>query len=439
MPALVWRLLHVLALCTLAITQPLLDILGDNPTFFTAHDSSSAQVVWLAAVVALVPALVLGSVEVGVHAASPRLAERVHLTILAGLAFLVVIQIVDVLPGPWIVPVAVAITVTTGLVALYVAREGIRSVVSMLALTPIVFVALFLFVSPASSMVFPDDVDAVELDELLGDTFGSADPGAGVPAVDPPTLAEQVDQRFPPIHILVFDELPMASLLDESGEIDRARWPNFARLADTSHLFSNATTIGFTTERAIPGMLTGRYETQEAPVYSLYPENLFTLLGDIYDISSSDPLVDLCPPSICNGAPPQAMPRSALHRRAVRFDRVDTFHHDHDHDAVGPSRRPRPRLVVPAASRRRAGRLRPSRDPRRPRPRAAVDRGDVGRLRRRLRGRPGTAITGHARPRRLPRPPRRRSRSTSDRCRRTTPRRSTPTPSTPRTPRSSHA
>ena len=199
-----------------------------------------------------------------------------------------------------------AVAVTAGVMALYIAKAGIRSVVSMLALSPIVFVALFLFVSPASSIVFPDDVAAVELEDLLDDAFASGGATADT-AAEPATIAERVEQRFPPIHLLVFDELPMASLLDEAGEIDRARWPNFARLADTAHLFSNATTTGFTTERAIPSMLTARYETQDAPVYSLYPENLFTLLGDIYDVSSSDPLVDLCPPSICNGAPPQSL------------------------------------------------------------------------------------------------------------------------------------
>lgn len=309
MPTIAWRLLHVLALCTLAITQPLLAILGDNPTFFTAHDSSPGQVVWLALTVALVPALVLSALDVGAHLISPSLGRRVHVAIVAVLVFVMVIQIVDVLPGHWLVPVGVAAALTAGLVVLYVSKEAIRSVVSMLALTPAVFVSLFLFVSPASSIVFPDDVTAVELDDLLGDLDDPAfaDPASDGSDTAPPTLAERVDERFPPIHLLVFDELPMASLLDETGEIDRARWPNFARLADTSHLFSNATTTGFTTERAIPGILTGRYETAAAPVYSLYPENLFTLLGDIYDVSSSDPLVDLCPPSVCNGSPPQAM------------------------------------------------------------------------------------------------------------------------------------
>ncbi|MEZ5246179.1 MAG: sulfatase-like hydrolase/transferase [Acidimicrobiales bacterium] len=309
MPTPVWRSLHLLALCTLAITQPLLGILGDNPTFFTAHGSSPAQVTWFALAVALAPAALLGAAEVTIHAIAPRLGDRVHLAIVAGLVFLVAIQVVDVLPGPWLVPVVTALAITGGLAVLYATNSGVRSAVSLLALTPVLFVALFLFVSPASKVVFPDDIDAVGLSDLVSEDSFTATVGVTDDGAEPirASLADRVNERFPPVYLLVLDELPVASLLDETGAIDRARWPNFARLADTSHFFSNATTVGFTTERAVPAILTGRYETEAAPVYSLYPENLFTLLGDVYDISASDPLVDLCPPSVCDGKPPASI------------------------------------------------------------------------------------------------------------------------------------
>lgn len=310
MPALPWRLLHLLSLATLAITQPLLGILGDNPTFFTAHDSSPTQVVALALVVALVPAALLGAVETAIQFVRPRLTAPVHLAFVGLLGFLALIQVVDVAPGPWVVPVVLGLALTGGLVWWYAISEAVRSVASVLAVTPVLFVGVFVFVSPASAVVFPVDVEAVELADLVDGGLGlDLEPHEATTTgtARPLTIAEQVAQRFPPIHLLIFDELPMASLLDETGEIDRARWPNFARLGDMSHLFSNATTVGSTTEVAVPAMLTGRSAAEAAPVYSLYPENLFTLLGDIYDISSSDPLVDLCPPTVCDGAPPEAI------------------------------------------------------------------------------------------------------------------------------------
>lgn len=305
MPGLRWRLLHVLALATLAITQPLLSLLGDNPTFFTAHGASPGRMVWFALVVALGPALVVGAAVAAAAVIGEATGDRIHLLALHGLTFLFLIQVVDLVPGPWIVPVALATAGAVGLVALYVRHEQVRTTLSVLGATPILFVALFLFVSPTSDLVFPSDVDAVALDDLI-DTDDLTDPANDAGATPIP-VADRLAARFPSIHLLVLDELPMATLLDPSGEIDRARFPNFARLADSADLFTNATTVGFTTERAVPAILTGSYASALAPVYSRYPENLYTLLGDIYDATEADPLVDLCPASICNGEPPASI------------------------------------------------------------------------------------------------------------------------------------
>ena len=360
MPPLRWRLLHLLALATLAITQPLLSTLGENPTFFTAHSASPGQIVTLAAIVSLVPAAVLGALMLAGHAVSAEAGRRIFYASMTVLAFVFGLQVVDVMPGPAVAVVAVAAAVSYGLMFLYSILKPVRSAVSVLAVFPVAVVALFLFLSPTSSIVFPDDVEAVALDDLLGADFAAeglaaesptpassapsdparagstatsstpAGPDATSPApagpattspapagpattspapdsgaaVRPASMAELLNEQFPPVYILVLDELPWASLLDENGRIDPVRFPNFARLGATSHVFSNATTVAFTTEQAVPALLTGTIEAQPAPVFSLYPDNLFTLLGGVYDVTASDPLVDLCPPSVCNGSPP---------------------------------------------------------------------------------------------------------------------------------------
>ena len=43
-----------------------------------------------------------------------------------------------------------------------------------------------------------------------------------------------------PVIVVVFDELPLTSLLAEDLSIDRQQFPAFARLADTSTWFPNA-------------------------------------------------------------------------------------------------------------------------------------------------------------------------------------------------------
>ena len=346
-----WRLLHLLVLATLAITQPLLSALGENPTFFTAHSASPGQVVALAAIVSLAPAAVLGALMLAVHAFSAGAGLRTFSASMTVLAFVFVLQVVDVMPGPAVAVAVVAAALSYGLMILYTTLRPVRSTASVLAVFPVAVVALFLFHSPVNSIVFPDDVQPVTLDELLGEDItaesltapspapASSSPSNPAPASSsvastattgseptstattgseptstttvpdkaekPASMAERLNNRFPPIYILVLDELPWASLLDESGRIDAVRYPSFARLGATSHVFSNATTVAFNTELAVPALLTGTLQPQPAPVFSMYPDNLFTLLGGVYDVSSSDPLVDLCPPSVCNGSPPE--------------------------------------------------------------------------------------------------------------------------------------
>ena len=50
----------------------------------------------------------------------------------------------------------------------------------------------------------------------------------------------------------------------------------------------------------MPAMLTGRYPAKEvAPHYAAYPDNLFTLLGGLYDTDVQESITELCPPSEC--------------------------------------------------------------------------------------------------------------------------------------------
>ena len=305
MPSVPWRLAHLLALSTMAISQPLLSLLGDNPTFFTAHDASPRQIFAFALVVALAPVVVAALIMTGAHTISTGLGTTTHLGFVGLFLFVFVIQVIDVVSLPWLFTAAAAATITYGLHVLYTSVAQARSVVSLMSVLPVAVVAFFVFSSPANSVIFPGDIEAVELtelfDEVLVDTTPGTDDG---PAT---TLAERINIRFPPVYLLMFDELPWASLLDRFGEIDAARFPNFARLGARSHVFANTTTVGLQTERAVPSLLASTLRVEAAPVYSLYPDNIFTLLGAIYDMSSSDPLVDLCPPSVCDGAPPAAL------------------------------------------------------------------------------------------------------------------------------------
>src|SRR5262249_7915675 len=65
-------------------------------------------------------------------------------------------------------------------------------------------------------------------------------------------------QSSTPVVLVVFDEFPLISLLDENRQIDAVRFPNFAALAKRSHWFRNATTAHPWTTHAVPAIVTGK-------------------------------------------------------------------------------------------------------------------------------------------------------------------------------------
>ena len=88
-------------------------------------------------------------------------------------------------------------------------------VLRVLVIAPLAFAVAFVGFSPASDVV-----------------FGGGASSAGAAAPRPSRLV-----------MVVFDELPLATLLDGQGAIDAALFPNFAALARTSSWFRNTTTM----------------------------------------------------------------------------------------------------------------------------------------------------------------------------------------------------
>jgi len=102
------------------------------------------------------------------------------------------------------------------------------------------------------------------------------------------------------IVIVVFDELPLSSLMGPGGEIDAGRYPSFAGLARTGTWYRGATAVHDSTALAVPAMLDGRYPRPglRSDVIS-HPVNLFTLLAHSYEVNASEEATGLCPTSLC--------------------------------------------------------------------------------------------------------------------------------------------
>lgn len=266
---------HLFALAGLALTGPLLNLLGGNPAFFAAHEMTRWEVVGFALVVALAPALVLAAVEALAGLASDRLRDSLHLVFIALLATVAALQFVRNVDAPTAVAALIALAIGAVVAALYRSKEGMRTALSVLTLAPVFFVASFLFVGETSSLVLKGDVKAYSTNA----------------------------QSTPPIVFITFDAFAVNDLLGRDGKIDRGRYPNFARLAEKATWYRNATSSHENTVYSVPSILDGRWPKPGAqPIVADHPNNLFTLLGKEYAMNVTEVATNLCPPGLCTRA-----------------------------------------------------------------------------------------------------------------------------------------
>jgi hypothetical protein len=265
---------HLVVLWSLAVAQPLFDVLSRGASFFAARGSSRAEILLFVLGLVLVPALTLAVGELLVWIAlGRRVRLLVHGSLVALLLALIAIQLLQrtaLSSTDALVGISVALG-AAGAIA-YFRFPVARSVVTALSPAPVLFAALFLLQSPVSTLVLPGS-----------DHAASARVASG-----------------PPIVFVVFDEFSVASLMDESLRVDRVRYPNFARLAATSTWFRNDATTNLGTDQAVPALLTGRFVSRdELPVLRDHPDNLFTLLERAYRMNVHETLTRLCPTRSC--------------------------------------------------------------------------------------------------------------------------------------------
>jgi Sulfatase len=115
---------------------------------------------------------------------------------------------------------------------------------------------------------------------------------------------QQAAARRPHVVLVVLDEFPGDSLLDDSGRIDSGRYPNFAALARDSTWFRNAAATYDSTTKAVPLMLDGmRPAKGTEPVAADHPRSLFTALAARgYRVETFEEATAMCSPTICRGA-----------------------------------------------------------------------------------------------------------------------------------------
>lgn len=264
---------QIVAVWSLAVAQPLYDLLARTPEFLVVRGMTLRDAVVMATGLSLlVPLALVGSVvAVGLLGARPRSA--VHHLIVGLLAAALVLNGIHPLPLP--APVLVAGALLIGALVAWALQRwtALRSWAAVLACTAVIFPVVF---------------------------FWRVPPVAWGWRVEAPTREVPAPERPVPVVFVIFDQLSLVSLLTPEGEIDAQSYPNFAALAEHSTWFPNTTTVHRFTYRAIPALLTGRYpDPPQQPILGDHPDNLFTLLASHYDIVAQESLTRLCPREVC--------------------------------------------------------------------------------------------------------------------------------------------
>ena len=265
--------LHIFALSALGVAHPLLDVVAREPEFFVARNTTTTDLLTLVGLFCIA----LPATLVAIESACAKLnatASVVHgmiLTILGGVLLLPPLNRAGVLGAA--PSIALAFLIAAAAALLYRRSGGVRTFVT--ALTPAVIVV------PAAFLLNDNVWEAVVRTDAL---FSPA----------------RVTST-PPIVFIVFDEFPVTSLLDQNREIDRVRYPNFARLADGATWYRNASTVSSQTVWAVPAIVSGKYpvEPNAVPTRRYFPNNLFTMLSESYRMTVFGRFLQLCPANTC--------------------------------------------------------------------------------------------------------------------------------------------
>jgi hypothetical protein len=278
LPAYPLRALHLVAVWAYAVSQPVFSLLDANPEFLVVRGSSRTEVVLFALVLVFVPPLLALACELVVRLVSARAADLLHLAFLGAFVLPLALQLLKHLDPNRFVAILGAAALAFLAVLVYARVRAAGLFLTFSLALPLVALYSFLVGVPLAATA---DVAGANV-RVAGRT---------------------------PVVLLVLDEFPVSSLMAPNGDIDAARYPNFARLGREGTWYRSATTVHEHTTHAVPAILDGRLPVSgELPTVRDHPENLFTLLGESYEIRSFEPVTHLCPRRYCKSGDEGSLP-----------------------------------------------------------------------------------------------------------------------------------
>lgn len=267
------QLLMITGLTGFAVSQPLLSVAGESPATFAFRSVEGLQLVLFALAVAFVPPLVIWGVLRLIALASARASDIAFVVVMAVLAGAAGVQIAKAFGVHQAVLIAGGgLLVAAALVVAYLRVRSVGLWLRVTAILPVGAALLFLFASPTSALLAPS-ASSVEQVASGGE---------------------------PPVVLIMLDELPTQSLLDDERSIDRVRFPNLASLVDEDFTWYRDYSVPSNqTLMSIPSILTGTLPTDEGATAGAHPDSIFTLLARTHDLHVFESATKLCALEVC--------------------------------------------------------------------------------------------------------------------------------------------
>ncbi len=266
--------LTYLALSTMAVSQPVLDLYGKNPTVFSASKMSTLETTFFVLAVAFGPAVLAVALDRLSRWFGPKVNESMRLCLLGGFSFMLGLAVARWLNLDGnIGSVAFGVLFAGLLPWLFDTRKVVREWSRWLAFVSVaVLVNAGFQLQPVLLMSNGPESDAVVANDKVS------------------------------VFQIIFDEFPLYALLDTEGNINAERFPGFAAVAAESTWFRNAVAESNFTHQAVPALMASAVPRQSGgPFLAQYPENIFTLFAGKMAVGGIEPVTSLCPKSVCGG------------------------------------------------------------------------------------------------------------------------------------------
>ncbi|MFQ5584488.1 MAG: sulfatase-like hydrolase/transferase, partial [Calditrichia bacterium] len=286
------KALHIFALNGLALAQPFFNTLVLNPTFLVAHHIGPVDLILLTVVLmGVLPCLFITILYLS-GCVNKQLSAGMFIFIFVILSSLIALPVTREIPS-YTGSHKVFLALVIGLTAYGVYRRYHPARLFLSYLGPLVlFLPInFLFNTDTTKLLFPYTHE------------------------NPYPASKIKGEHKVPIFLVVLDEFPITSLMDETGMIDSVRYPNFHNLSRNSNWFRNAITVSEWTDVAVPAILTGRYPSRDRPQIPMledYPDNLFTLLEPHYEFEVFEEVTYLCSIEKCGNPQLSELPVRTL-------------------------------------------------------------------------------------------------------------------------------